>query len=179
MRVTNATDKRKSNPVARKGKQKVFKQIEILGSDDDNSEDEEDYVPPKNYEKDFDDSEDDTSGSEEDEQRILDEIRNDVPEVSKLSRKRKARVSTGAYARKQIKKFDNRRIKSPQDRVLQFPNDCLSVVNGKLACRACCIFDLALKHSSIRSHCGTDIHKTNILKRDKNQLTLLSYGKIV
>ena len=50
MRVINATDKRKSNPVARKGKQKVFKQIEILGSDDDNSEDEEDYVPPKNYE---------------------------------------------------------------------------------------------------------------------------------
>ena len=93
--------KNKSKPVA-KGKQKVFKQIEIHGSEDEDSENEEDYVPPKNYEDDYDDdSEDDNSGSEQDVQEILDGIKKDVPEVSKLSRKRKAKTSKGIYTRKE------------------------------------------------------------------------------
>lgn len=83
---TRAVNNNKSKPVA-KGKQKVFKQIKIYSSEDEDSENQEDYVPPKNYEDDYDDdSEDDNSGSEQDVQEILDEIKKDVPEVSKLSR---------------------------------------------------------------------------------------------
>lgn len=137
-------------------------------------------MPPKNYEDDYDDdSEDDNSGSEQDVQEILDEIKKDVPEVSKLSRKRKAKTSKGIYTRKETKIGDNRREKGPEERVLQFPNDDLSVVNGRLACRSCRIYNLALKHSSIRAHVRTSTHKANLLKRDRSQLTILSYGRIV
>jgi hypothetical protein len=45
--------------------------------------------------------------------------------------------------------------------------------------KASVMFDLALKHSSVASHVKADTHKANMRKRDKNQLTLSSYKKIV
>lgn len=55
----------------------------------------------------------------------------------------------------------------------------MSVVNGKLSCRACSTQDLPLKKSSIQSHLSAELHKKNTLKSSKLQVTMLSYRKMV
>ena len=183
VKSTNATATPKQlKSIGGKGKQKVFKQIEILSSGSDDSEGEQDYVPPRHFDSDSDDDKGDKSldsDSEPDDVKQLEDIMKNVPLKSSLSRKRKVKTSKGMYVRKEVKKTDYRRAKTPQDRVNDFPDDCLSVVNGNLSCRACNMFDLALKHSSVKSHVRGEAHKANLVKRDKNQLTLLSYKKIV
>lgn len=173
------------SPAAVKNSKKVFKQIEILSSDGD-SENEAEYVPPRNYMDDGDDdsSDDESADSASDVERkketILAEINQGLPEESHLSRKRKVKASQGIYKRAGVKKASsNKRARSAYDRVRDFPDDQLSVMGGKLICRACCVQDLSLKISSLKAHVKTESHKKNLERRDKNQLTLLSYKKIV
>lgn len=157
----------------------------ILSSDGD-SEYEAEYVPPRNYLDDGDDDSSDDesadSGSDVEHKKdtILTEINQSLPEESHLSRKRKVKASQGIYKRAGVKKASsNKRARSAYDRVRVFPDDQLSVMGGKLICRVCCVQDLSLKISSLKAHVKTESHKKNLERREKNQLTLLSYKKIV
>ena len=169
-------------PAVRGGVKKVFKHIEIQASDDD-SADEVDYVPPKNYAEDSDDSSSDESvapevGSE-DERDKMKEIEKNLPMESSLCRKRKVKKSKETYARAATKVTTNLKSKTPFDRVRVYPDQPLTVVNGKLCCRVCKNQVLALKVSSIKNHIRNDTHKRNMVKEDKTQLTLLSYKQLV
>lgn len=165
-------------PAARRGS-RIFKQIDILESDG-NSDDEEDYQPPKNYTEDSDDdSASENSAESGNENDAVNEIAKNVPDESKLSRKRKLKTSSGIYKRKGDKRTTSKRAKTAFDRVKEFAGEQLTVVNGKLSCRACCIQDLSLKKSSIANHVKGESHKRNMERRGKSQLTLLDYKRIV
>ena len=172
----------KPTPAVRGGVKKAFKHIEIPSSDD-NSSDEVEYVPRRNYAEDSDYSSTDESdrNDEEPEKEVdkLKRIEKNLPKESILSRKRKVRKSKGAYGRKSSKTVTNTRAKSPFDRVKEYPDQLLRVVNGKLCCRACSMQELSLKVSSIKNHINGESHKRNLERRDKTQLTLLSYKKLV
>ena len=134
-----------------RGKKRVFKQIDIPDSGDEESEEE--YVPRGNYKN---DSEDESSAKdsapEEESDDNFEKSKAHIPEKSKLSRKRKVKTSAGKYRRKETRVATNTRAKGPFERLLEFRDNGLSVVNGKLSCRACSILDLPLKKSSIQSH---------------------------
>jgi hypothetical protein len=104
-----------------------------------------------------------------------------VPKKSKLDRKRKFKTSAGKYERKRkkAKVATSKKAKGPHDRLVEFPDNGLSVVNGKLSCRACSFLDMPLKKSSIQSHLSGELHKRNMIKRDTSQVTMLSYKKMV
>ena len=114
----------------------MFKQIAIAGSDDDESEEE--YIPPKNFEKDSDDNGDSTESSEEDgdSDDACEELRAHIPEPSKLSRERKIKTSGGKYKRKATKVATNKMSKGPTERLREFPDNGLTVINGKLGCQS-------------------------------------------
>lgn len=172
----------KPTPAVRGGVKKAFKHIEIPSSDD-NSSDEVEHVPRRNYAEDSDYSSTDESdrNDEESEKEVdkLNRIEKNLPKESILSRKRKMRKSKGAYGRKSSKTANNTRAKSPFDRVKEYPDQLLRVVNGKLCCRACSMQELSPKVSSIKNHINGESHKRNLERRDKTQLTLLSYKKLV
>ena len=179
-RVVKTTTK--PSAAVRGGVKKAFKHIEIPSSDD-NSSDEVEYLPPKNFAEDSDySSTDESDRSDEESEKEgdkLKKIEKNLPKESVLSRKRKVRKSKGAYGRKSTKTATNTRAKSPIDRVREYPDQLLSVVNGKLCCRACSMQELSLKVSSIKNHIRGESHKRNLDRRDKSQLTLLSYKKLV
>ena len=102
-----------------------------------------------------------------------------MPEKSKLDRPRKIKTSAGKYGRKRAKVATNKSAIGPHERLKEFPDNGLSVVNGKLSCRACSILDLPLKKSSIQSHLSGELHKRNMSKRDKSPVTMLSYKILV
>ena len=69
--------------------------------------------------------------------------------------------------------------KGPTERLREFPDNGLTVINGKLGCRVCKIPSLVLKKSSIKSHLKGESHKKNMSNRDKSQITLLSYKTVL
>ena len=81
-----------------------------------------------------------------------------APRPSDLARKRKLRCNPGKRkTTKTSSNFDPKGVK-PQDRVRKYPNDCLSVSNGKLFCSAC-REELSLKSSSLTNHLNSQKHK--------------------
>jgi hypothetical protein len=134
-----------------------LKQIIIVDSD---SDAEEDYVPPKNYDKDSDDQSDDNdSGSDDLSDNDLENAFENVLMKSKLDRKRKVKTSVGKYERKKAKVATSKKAKGPHDRLLEFPDNGLSVVNGQLSCRARSFLDMPLKKSSIQSDLSGELRK--------------------
>lgn len=61
----------------------------------------------------------------------------------------------------------------------EFPDNFLSIKNGILGCRACNLPDISLKKSSIKSHLEGETHKRNLTRKDRSQLTLLDYKRII
>lgn len=174
----------KPKAIIRKGTKKVFKQIEICASDDADSDDEEDYVPKKNYNVDSDDGSSPESSNQDsgsDNENKLERINEDLPEKSKLDRKRKTRISKGVYKRSisKARSTTRKNAKSVYDRAKEFSESGLTVVAGKLCCRACGMQEIALKSSSIKSHITGETHENNVKRRDKSQLTMLSYKALV
>lgn len=163
-------------PAHRPGVKKVFKHIEINISDGDS---EEEYLPPKKYEEDSTSDDSNISeGESDDEAGKLKEIAEDLPKSSGLSRKRKIKVSKGVYERKKVTKKKGKKAKTAYDRIKDFPDDMLTVLNGILTCRAC-NSEVSLKSSVIKLHINGETHKRNVVNRDKSQLTLLDYRKMV
>ena len=174
----------KPKAITRKGTKRVFKQIEICASDDADSDDEEDYVPKKNYNVDSDDGsspEPSDQDSRSDNEDKLERINEDLPEKSKLDRKRKTRTSKGVYKRSisKARSTTRKNAKCVYDRAKEFSESGLTVVAGKLCCRACGMQEIALKSSSIKSHITGETHENNMKRRDKSQLTMLSYKALV
>ena len=77
-----------------------------------------------------------------------------APRPSDLARKRKLQCNPGKRKKtKTFSNFDPKGVK-PQDHVRKYPNDCLSVSNGK-ACRE----ELSLKSSSLTNYLKSQKHK--------------------
>lgn len=75
-------------------------------------------------------------------------------EKAELSRKRKIENPKASGERKRKTTVTNPtdpRNVSPVDRVKEFPNECLTVRQGKLFCFACCE-ELSLKKSTVKNH---------------------------
>lgn len=93
-----------------------------------------------------------------------------APRQSDLSRKRKVLVNPPPKGKRSSKRLNSKAtiyIK-PDQRVKEFPNEHLSVSNGKLFCEAC-REQLNLKKSSIINHTQSTKHKerSNCKKRRK------------
>ena len=89
---------------------------------------------------------------------LLDVLR--APRPSDLTRKRKVQCNPGKRKKVKPSSSSNSEPKGvkPQDRVRKYPNDCLSVSNGKLFCSAC-REELSLKSSSLTNHLKSQKHK--------------------
>ena len=169
----------------KKGQKVPFKQIAIHDEEDDSQE--EDYIPPKTFDLYSDESqeasgdEDEASGDEdtENQEDALERIKSNLPKESNLSRKRKIKVTQGVNKRRKIKVTKSILKKTAEDRVREFPDNFLSVRNGLLHCRACNLPDISLKKSTIKSHLQGETHKKNVTRRDRSQLTLLDYKRII
>ena len=149
-------------------------------AEEENDSAEEDYVPPRNYEEDSTDfSDDEDSDGESKCNDDIERIRDNAPERSKLNRKRKIKTTEGINQRKKTKVSSNKKMKTALDRVNEFPNNCLTSVNLKLACRACNVPDIALKKSTIKNHINGESHRKNLAKKDRSQVTMLHYRQIV
>ena len=87
-------------------------------------------------------------------------------------------MSKGVYERKKITKKKGKKAKTAYDGIKDFPDDMLTVLDGILTCRAC-NSEVSLKSLVIKLHINGETHKRNVVNRDKSQLTLLDYRKMV
>lgn len=128
----------------RKGQKVPFKQIEIFDEESDSQE--EDYIPSKTVDLYSDESDDEDSDDEvtESQNDALERIKANLPEESKLSRKRKVKVSQGINKRRKVKVTKSILKKTAEDRLREFPDNFLSIKNGILGCRACNLPDISL-----------------------------------
>ena len=167
--------------VVRKGAKVVFKHIDICTSEEERSEDEDDFVPKRNFDIDSsDDSSDESaeSGKQSDDEEKLQRINENLPLKSKLDRKRNVKTSKGVY-KWSTKQTTRSCAKSVYNRAKEFAASGLTIFGGKLCCRACSMQEISLKSSSIKSHIGGERHEEIVRRRDKSQLTQLSYKAIV